>query len=537
MVNTPLQPGTHLGKYEVQSLIAVGGMGTVYRAVDAGLGRTVALKVLPAQLARQPNLLERFRREARHAARLSHPHIVTLYEFGHDAEHELYYLAMEYVDGIDLGRYIQRKGQLPPEKARRILFQAARALDHAHQMGVIHRDIKPSNFLMARGGGQVIVKLTDLGLALGHDDDEFKVTREGSTVGTVDYMSPEQARDSRGTDVRSDIYSLGCTAYHMLAGKPPFAEGGLGERVYKHMEAAPPDVRDFNAAVSAAFWDILQKMLAKDPDDRYATPAELVAELKVLIAEASAEAAARPTRAADFSPPPSSGETEAVPRKPRRKKAKPAARPEPDPEPVPMLGGGPGVTPEQVKAAGAFYERAVQVIDEGGGEDYVRQLLTNCLNLDPFTQGYRKTLRDLNGKVSGNVLGRWLGSLNVLALKAKLRAAKASADWRKVLEHGEEVLARAPADAETHIDMAEAATALGVSDLAVWLLEQGREQAPNSVALLRALANLLEQRKDWKRAIPLWEQVRKLTPNDDEPKRKIDELSVKDHLARARYRR
>src|SRR5207302_3495970 len=126
--------------------------------------------------------------------------------------------------------------QLKPEESRLILIQVAKALDHAFRQGVVHRDIKPSNILLARMGRKIVVKLTDLGVSRVTDDDEFKLTQEGATVGTVDYISPEQARDSSAADIRSDIYSLGCTGYHMLAGKAPFAAGGLAERVYKHME-------------------------------------------------------------------------------------------------------------------------------------------------------------------------------------------------------------------------------------------------------------------------------------------------------------
>src|SRR5262249_35647323 len=156
------------------------------------------LKVLPTHLAERASVLERFRREARHAARLSHPNIVTLYECGYDPAHNLYYLAMEFIEGINLLTHIDRKGRLAPEETRRILIHAAKALEHAFAQGIIHRDIKPSNFMLARDGNKMVVKMTDLGLARAEDDDDFKVTREGSTVGTVDYMSPEQARDSQG---------------------------------------------------------------------------------------------------------------------------------------------------------------------------------------------------------------------------------------------------------------------------------------------------------------------------------------------------
>src|SRR5262249_13723084 len=143
----------------------------------------------------------------------------------------------------------------------------------------------PANFLLSRVGKRAVVKLTDLGLALVQGVDDFQVTRSGTTIGTLDYMSPEQARDSRATDIRSDIYSLGCTAFHMLAGRPPF-EGGLGERVFKHLQEPPPDVRRFNPAVSAKFWAVLQKMMAKAAEQRYQTPAELLEALGGTKAEA-----------------------------------------------------------------------------------------------------------------------------------------------------------------------------------------------------------------------------------------------------------
>src|SRR5579872_1730461 len=185
MSATILKPGFRLGKYEVLAHIATGGMATVYKAVDTELRRTVALKVLLRRLADREADLERFIREARLAAHLSHKHLVTLFEYQYDADHDLHYLALEFIDGIDLGKHIERKGRLEPEDARRILIQAIKALNHAHARGVVHRDIKPTNFLLARVGPKVVVKLTDLGLALLHGIDDFQVTREGTTVGTV----------------------------------------------------------------------------------------------------------------------------------------------------------------------------------------------------------------------------------------------------------------------------------------------------------------------------------------------------------------
>src|SRR5262249_43749093 len=161
-----------------------GGMGRVYKALDRELGRVVALKVLASEVGTHPNLIERFRREARHAARLRHKNIVTLYEFGQAEGH--WFLAMELVEGVDLETYVIRKGQLSREEVQPFLKQAPRPLDHASQMGTTHRDINPANSLLPREEGRPVVKLLDLGLAQAEDENQHRLTRDGSTVGTVD---------------------------------------------------------------------------------------------------------------------------------------------------------------------------------------------------------------------------------------------------------------------------------------------------------------------------------------------------------------
>jgi serine/threonine protein kinase len=266
-----------IGKYEVLRHIATGGMGAVYKAVDVDLGREVALKVMPPEMAARPGMLERFRREAQHAAKLRYKHIVSIYDFGEASG--TFFLALEFVDGIDLLEYIRRKGRLEPDESHRILIQAAKALAHYHQLGIVHRDIKPSNFLITQRRGRPFIKLTDLGLARTPNADDCRITGIGTTVGTIDYMAPEQARDSGAADIRSDLYALGCTFYHMLTGQAPFAEGGLAERLYKHMEAEPADVRQFNPHVPESLIQILRRLLAKQPADRYQTPTELLKDL------------------------------------------------------------------------------------------------------------------------------------------------------------------------------------------------------------------------------------------------------------------
>jgi serine/threonine-protein kinase len=285
-------------------------MGAVYRARDTESGREVALKVLSPEMAAKPAMLERFRREARSAAKLRHENIVTVYEFGEAGG--TCYLAMEFIDGIDLYEYSERKGPLNPEEARVIIVQACRALAHAHEQDIVHRDVKPSNFLISRQGGQPVVKMTDLGLARETASDEFRVTRAGTTVGTLDYMAPEQARDSNAADVRSDLYSLGSTWYHLLAGRAPFPHGGLAERLYKILNEPPPDVRKLNPRVSAATVSVLERLLEKDPNRRYQTPAELLDDLLAL------EGGGRPSSAERVLVPRAETEAEAVAAAPSR---------------------------------------------------------------------------------------------------------------------------------------------------------------------------------------------------------------------------
>ena len=540
MASFLLEPGSRLDQYEVICHIASGGMGEVYQAIDTSLGRTVALKILPAELADRPAALERFRREARNSARLAHKNIVTLYECGLDKDKNLYYLAMEFVDGVDLGRVIDRKGRVKPEEARRVLIQAAKALCHAFDHGIIHRDIKPSNILLARRSSKAFLKLTDFGLSRTNDDDDYRVTTAGSTVGTIDYMAPEQARDSSSADIRSDIYSLGCTAYHMLTGKAPFAEGGLGERVYKHMAVQPRDIRQINPLVSREFWLVLEKMLAKKPEDRYQTPAELLAALKQTGSEAEGNdsdppfpALVLPTTSSPSMDAPvmsSFGDERRTPL-PSRGNATTGT--------VANTGGTPisGVTMEQYRAGATLYERACEVIAQGKNDDYARQLLLGCLKLDPTHTACRKTLREINEKRSGGLFSYLVGSMKLIALRARMRVAQRNGNWRKVIEKGEAILAHRPNDIAVHQDMAAAAQALDLPALAVWLLEQAREQSPQSKSLLTSLAEVHEKKGDLNRAVSVWQQVGKLDPHDVDVKGKINTLSVRDHIRRANYRR
>jgi serine/threonine protein kinase len=538
MPSEQLSPGDRLGKYKVVAHIATGGMGTVYKASDEDLGRIVALKVLDSGMAEKPSTVERFRREARHAARLSHKNIVTLYEYGQ--VEGMHFLALEFVDGIDLYDYIERKGRLSPEESRRILVQAVKALDHAFLQGITHRDIKPSNFLLTRDQDRMRVKLTDLGLARKADEEEFRVTKAGSTVGTIDYLAPEQARDSASADIRSDIYSLGCTLYHMLAGSPPFSEGGLGERVLKHLQEEPPDVRQFNRRVSDAMWALLLRMLAKKPEDRYQTPAELLDALKALPPQASDSGPLRLPRAKESSrssPSPSSRSsgdcTLMFPEAPAEKPefVRPRARQvEDDPS---LL----GLRAEHLQTAARQYKRAEEA-RVNGNTDYAIELLLSCTKFDPVSIVYRQALREASRMAAQQRrLGSWFSSLTTTPARARLSGTKSAKQFRKVLEDGEEVLVRHPSDVKTQMVMAESAEELHLVHLASWMLDELRRQHPRYLPAYRALAGLYEKQRQYSDAIAIWEAMRKVAPHDGEAVRKIQDLAASETIVRGNYRR
>jgi serine/threonine protein kinase len=508
-----------IGKYEVISHIATGGVCAVYKAVDSDLGREVALKVLPPNLAEQPHTLERFRREARHAARLRHENIVTIFEFNESGG--TYFLALEFVEGIDLLAYIEQKGRLEPEESLPILVQAARALDYMHKFGVVHRDIKPSNFLLRQGTGGWHVKLTDLGLARVRNEDDFRITKDGFTVGTLDYMSPEQARDSGAVDIRSDIYSLGCTWFHMLAGRTPFGQGGLAERLLSHFESPVPDVRQFNPNVSSAQMAVLLRMLAKKPFERYQSPAELLTEL------------GRLESGPLF---PSSARDEA-----RAERSQADMQPRLDTDTAmnvsfaeTVLSGFPHISADQRQAAAGQFERAKEVI-ASGNLDYGIHLLLSCCKIDPANLVYRRVLRRA---VKASFKNKKASPLAFLASSkgwTKFKTAKATGDHLQVLETGEEILARNPFDLGVQLDMAESAEALGIADLAMWILRHAFDKKAPDLRVTRALARIYEKTGRYKEAITCWDLVRKADPNDMEAARKPTDLAATETITRGEY--
>ncbi len=265
-----------IGKYEIVRKLGSGGMGTVFLATDSELKRTVALKVLPRDRANNPILVRRFKSEGQAAALLQHKNIVSVFEAGQ--ADGLLFLALEYVEGIDLLEWVNRRGPIPVKRSVEIMRQAAEALQHAYERNIVHRDIKPSNLMISRDG---TVKLTDMGLARSIDDTlDTTITRDGTTVGTVDYMAPEQASNSKAADIRSDLYSLGCTWYHILTGSPPYPNGSVTNKIAAHISGPLPDPRLLNPKVPEALIAVLHRLMAKSKAQRYQTPAELLADLE-----------------------------------------------------------------------------------------------------------------------------------------------------------------------------------------------------------------------------------------------------------------
>ncbi|HEY4759773.1 MAG TPA: serine/threonine-protein kinase, partial [Thermoguttaceae bacterium] len=278
-----IMPGDQIGHFELVEHVGGGGMGQVFRAIDTRLARTVALKILPPDQAVDAESLQRFQHEAQSAARLDHENIARVHYVGEDRG--IHFIAFEFVEGENVRKLLERKGPLSLDEAIGYVLQLAEALAHADERHVVHRDIKPSNVLITPEGR---VKLIDMGLARLRQIDPAKddLTASGVTLGTFDYISPEQARDPRNTDIRSDIYSLGCTFYFMLTGRPPFAEGTVLQKLLQHHADPPPDVRQFRPDLPEETNRILQKMMAKDPRHRYLNPGELFADLILFVQQA-----------------------------------------------------------------------------------------------------------------------------------------------------------------------------------------------------------------------------------------------------------
>ncbi len=268
--------GEQLGQFVLQKFVGGGGMGIVFRAHDTTLDREVAVKVLSRDQSADEETLRRFRNEAQSAARLNHDNIARVFYVGEDRG--VHYIVFEFIEGINIRDLVDREGPLPLNQALSYTYQIALALDHASQRSVIHRDIKPSNVLVTPDGK---AKLVDMGLARLNQMAQASndLTASGVTLGTFDYISPEQARDPRSADVRSDLYSLGCSFYYMLTGRPPFPEGTVLQKLLQHQGDVPPDPRSVRPELPPQVSRVLTRLLAKNPAERYQQPLELLEEL------------------------------------------------------------------------------------------------------------------------------------------------------------------------------------------------------------------------------------------------------------------
>jgi serine/threonine-protein kinase len=265
------------GRYRLIALIGEGGMGKVYRAHDTVMGRDVAVKVLPAELATEPGYEQRFRREASVAARLSEPHIIPIFEAG-EIEGRLY-LVMPIIDGIDVHSLLQRDGPMSPQRAVGVIEQLAAALNAAHQHGLVHRDIKPSNALLT---GDDFVYLIDFGIA--HDAAATRLTSTGMMVGTLAYMAPE--RFTAGVaDARSDVYALACVLFECLTGATPFLGDNLEQQIAGHLTVDPPKPSEHRADLPAGLDEVVATGMAKKPDERYQSARELAVAARRALSE------------------------------------------------------------------------------------------------------------------------------------------------------------------------------------------------------------------------------------------------------------
>lgn len=293
--------------YELVGELARGGMGVIFKAKQLGLNRMVALKLIKPGLLANPDVRRRFEQEVQSAALLNHPNFVMV--FHTDLNAPIAYLSMEFVEGQDLSRIVAKVGGLPVETAVSYIMQAAEALQHASEKGMVHRDIKPSNLMVspsplnaenkwAPGPKPGRLKILDMGLARvqREEDGQAELTQMGSFLGTPDYIAPEQADDPRNADTRSDLYSLGCTLHFLLTGQVPYPGGTMVQKIKKHHSAEVPDTRALRPDLPEALEAILRKLMAKEPARRYQSPGDLVTALREFLADpAKPPASTQPT--------------------------------------------------------------------------------------------------------------------------------------------------------------------------------------------------------------------------------------------------
>ncbi|GBD35340.1 Serine/threonine-protein kinase PknB [bacterium HR36] len=294
-----------LGPYKILERIGKGRMAGVYRALHGESGQVVALKVLPPSSAQDATLLARFLREVSLARELVHPNIVRTFDAGQ--HNGLYYLVMEYLDGATLEEILKLRHTLSPLETARIGFFVCLALQYLHERHIVHRDVKPGNIMLIPAPQpqestlSCVVKVLDVGLAReifepGRAPQHPDLTSESAILGSFDYLAPEQARDARRVDIRADLYSLGCVLYHCLAGQPPFPDSNPVRQLARHSTEQPRPLQEINSQVSATFWQVIARLLAKNPEERFGTPAEVAEALKTVLKEPPAAPNGETTR-------------------------------------------------------------------------------------------------------------------------------------------------------------------------------------------------------------------------------------------------
>lgn len=267
------------GKYKVLEQLGAGGMGTVYLCEHRYMRRRVAIKLLPPEKSQTPAIVQRFLREAEAIARMDHPNIVRAFDISRQSG--VFFLVMEYVEGVNFQQLVSEHGALSMHRAVNYTVQSALGLHHAHVSGLVHRDVKPANLLLDRNG---IVKVLDLGLARFSDGPQEKASKSSGdnpvVLGTADYIAPEQAVNASMVDHRADVYSLGCTLYFLLTGRPPYEGSTLGQKLMKHQAAPIPNVNALRPDVPKGVAEVLMRSMAKKPEDRVQTTHELALALR-----------------------------------------------------------------------------------------------------------------------------------------------------------------------------------------------------------------------------------------------------------------
>jgi serine/threonine protein kinase len=355
-------------RYELEELVGTGGMSSVYRAHDRLLERHVAIKVLHEQFTADGEYVERFRREARAVAQLSHPNIVTVIDRGEQDERQ--FIVFEYVEGENLKALVDREGPLPEREAIELALQVARALGFAHEQGLVHRDVKPQNVLLNDGNH---AKVTDFGIARSLDV-QGGLTQTGTVMGTSDYIAPEQARGSR-VDAQSDIYSLGTVLYELLTGDVPFSGDNFVAVAMQHINQPPPSVRERQPELSFCVDDVVRRAMAKEPRDRFRSMDELCAALNACLSELGDDRA----------------QTMVVAPQRRRRRPRPARPPTDRPSiwPLIMLLAGLAVLAGILAAVFTFTDSSQKIRDAIGGKSKrpgggVAVTLSGAAAYDPF---------------------------------------------------------------------------------------------------------------------------------------------------------